>query len=98
MFLVLFFMNCTYAEDYLCIIDYKELSWFLSLIRIFRSSKYPRWRGFLCCKCLHIMLSVLLHNVQNEHLAHLERVEMSNSMHRCIMLLLFLRKLEENLK
>lgn len=35
-------MNCTYAEDYLRIIDYKDLSWFLSLIRIFRSSKHPR--------------------------------------------------------
>lgn len=44
------------------------------------------------------MLSVLLHNVQNERLAHLEREKMSNPVYRCITLLLFLHKLEENLK
>lgn len=44
------------------------------------------------------MLSVLLRDVQNEHLAHLEREKMSNSVHRSIVLLLFLCKFEENLK
>lgn len=43
------------------------------------------------------MLSVLLHNVQNEHLVHLEGLKMSKSVHRCIVLL-FLCKLRENLK